>query len=168
MQVPSTLEQHLATHPFLAGVPAEFQSFLCDCASLRRFGSQQEIFQEGAEADHFYLIISGKVALEATVPPHGRLSIDTLGAGDALGWSWLFPPHQWCFTATTMAPTDVISFGAVLLRQKASENPDFARELLTRITRVLVERLEATRREVIHLYRLMSEQKTDRVIIAGV
>jgi CRP/FNR family cyclic AMP-dependent transcriptional regulator len=159
MKTAASLEELIGTHPFLTRISSEFQSFLCDCGSLRRFGSQQQVFQEGGEADHFYLIVSGKVAVEATVAERGRIIIQTLGAGDALGWSWLFPPHQWCFTAITTMPTEVLSFGAQLLRQKVREDADFAKELLTRITKILVERLQATRNELIRLYRVMSEHK---------
>ena len=159
METSAALEQLIAAHPFLSGLAPEFQSFLWDCASLRRFGSHQQIFQEAGEADHFYLIVSGKVTLDATVPDCGTLPIQTLEAGEALGWSWLFPPYQWAFTATTAVPTDVLSFGARLLRQKASEDPAFANELLSRIAKTLIQRLLATRNELIHLYRVMSEHR---------
>ena len=69
MQTGASLEELIARHPFLSGLSAEFQSFLCDCASLRRFGSQQWIFQEGCEGDHFYLIVSGKVTLKPQFRP---------------------------------------------------------------------------------------------------
>jgi len=159
MEAPATLEELIAAHPFFRGLAPELQSVLGDCASLRRFGSHQQIFQEGSEADHFYLIISGKVILEVSTPPCGSVVIQTLGPGDALGWSWLFPPHQWCFTAITAAPTDVISFGAQLLRQKIVEDRDFANEMLTRISRTVVERLQATRDELVHLHRAISERR---------
>ena len=152
METPETLEQMIATHPFLWGFPVRFQKFLCDCASLRRFGWHQQIFLEGGEADHFYLILNGKVNLESAMPDGDLLTIQTLGAGDALGWSWLFPPHRWSFTATTAMPTEVLSFGAATLRQKASEDSAFAVELLTRTARTVVQRLEATRGELAHVH----------------
>lgn len=161
METAASLEELIATHPFLKGVSRELQSFLCDCGSLRRFGSHQQVFQQGGEADHFYLISSGKVIVEAPLVRGRRIIIQTLGAGDALGWSWLFPPYQWCFSATTALPTDVLSFGAQLLRRKAREDPDFARELLTRITQVLVERLQATRNELVRVYQIKGEQKLE-------
>ena len=93
------------------------------------------------------------------MPAGSRLVIQTLGSGDALGWSWLFPPYQWSFTATTAMPTDVVSFGAQLLRQKASEDRDFANELLTRVAKTVVQRVQATQNELIHLYSVLSECK---------
>jgi CRP-like cAMP-binding protein len=144
----STLEEMLSSHPFVAGLDGKFLNLLASCASLRRFSSRQHIFEEGGEADHFYLILVGKVILETVVPNRGTLSIQTLGAGDALGWSWLFAPYRWRFTAVTSAPTEVISFGAGFLRERASNDVEFANELLRRIAQTLVQRLAASQNKL--------------------
>jgi CRP-like cAMP-binding protein len=128
-----------------------FDTF-CDCATIRRFASQQQIFHEGGEADHFYLIITGNVALETFVPGRGMVTNQTLGAGDALGWSWLFPPHKWHFTASTREPTEVISLNAVALRGVAEEDREFHDELVTRVARTLHQRLLGTREQLVDLY----------------
>ena len=60
------------------------------------------------------MIHHGKVVLEATyVSGEGLIPIQTLGAGEALGWSWLFPPHQWQFSARAVEPTEAVVFKAV-------------------------------------------------------
>ena len=146
------VENLLMKHPFLTGLNEECRDIFGDCATLRRFAANQRIFQEGSEADHFYLIVSGKVALETFVPGLGMVTVQRLGAGDALGWSWLFPPRQWHFTASTQAPTEVISLDAAALRNKAEENREFRDELLTRVSRTLLERLLATRMQLIDVY----------------
>lgn len=152
MQTLDALSDLIKGHPFLSGLDPYFYDFFHDCATVRRFASQQQIFHEGNEADHFYLILSGEVALETFVPGCGTVPIQRLGAGEALGWSWLFPPHQWHFTATTLAPTEVISFDAEALCKKAHENRDFRDELLTRVAKTLLERLQSTRMQLIDLY----------------
>ncbi len=139
----------IVEHPFLAGLKPEFRHFLSDCGSLRSFAAQQQIFREGGEADHFYLIVSGSVILETFVPGCGMVTVQSLGSGDALGWSWLFPPYEWHFTATTHAPTEVISFGAAALRAKAQEDPSFHNEFLSRIANTLFQRLLSTRKQLI-------------------
>lgn len=152
MQTLDALTDLIKSHPFLAGLDPEFYEFFHDCATVRRFASQQQIFHEGGEADHFYLILSGEIALETFVPGCGTVTIQRLGPKEALGWSWLFPPHEWHFTATTLAPTEVISFNAEALRAKAAENRDFRDELLTRVVKTLLERLQSTRMQLIDLY----------------
>lgn len=148
-----TVETLVKVHPFLAGLSEEFSDFFADCASLRRFASQQQIFHEGGEADHFYLILTGSVALDMFVPGHGMVTVQTLGSGDALGWSFFIPPHQWHYTATTRTPTDVISFSAAAIRAKAEENREFREELLSRVAKTLLRRLESSRAEIVNLYK---------------
>ncbi len=152
MQTTDALENLIREHSFLSGLDTEHYEFLNDCASLRRFASRQQIFHEGGAADHFYLILSGSLGLETFVPGCGVVTIQRLGPGDALGWSWLFPPYQWHFTAMTHAPTEVLSFDAAALRAKAEQDRDFRDELLTRITNTLLQRLQGTRMQLIDLY----------------
>jgi CRP-like cAMP-binding protein len=139
-------------HPFLDNLSPEFQEFLEKCGSLRKFDSGKEIFHEGNQAERFFLILSGSVILETFVPGCGTVTIQRLGSGQALGWSWLFDPYQWHFSATTDAPTELIEFDAAKLRKKANQNPRFANELLTRVARILLERLQFTRGQLIDFY----------------
>jgi hypothetical protein len=91
MQTMDTLESLIVNHPFLSGLNPHFYHFFNDCAVLQRFATGQEIFHEHGKADHFYLILNGKVALETFVPGCGMVTIQTLGSGEALGWSCSFP-----------------------------------------------------------------------------
>ena len=152
MQTIDSIEYLIETHPFLFGLSPEHIHFLRNCATLRRFASKQQIFHEGDDADHFYLIISGRVALETFVPGAGMATIETIGPGEALGWSWLFPPFRWHFTATSQEPTEVISFEAGRLRDMAEDDRDFRDELLARVSKMLLNRLENTRMQLIDLY----------------
>lgn len=152
MQTIDSVEGLIEAHPFLFGLGSDHIHFLRECATLRRFAAHQQIFHDGGEADHFYLVLSGKVALETFVPGAGMARIETIGPGEALGWSWLFPPFRWHFTASTLEPTEVISFEAARLRDKAEEDRDFRDELLTRVSKMLLNRLENTRMQLIDVY----------------
>jgi CRP-like cAMP-binding protein len=146
------IEQHV----FLSGLRREHCNIFHDCASIRRFASQQVIFHEGGEADHFYLITTGNVALETFVPGCGTVAIQKLGSGDPLGWSWLFPPYCWHFTASTREPTEVISFNAAALRSRANADREFHDELITRVAQTLYRRLLSTRAQLVDLYSIRS------------
>jgi len=154
MQTMDNLLTLITEHPFLSGIRPEFCDIFQDCATIRRFASQQRIFNEGGDADHFYLILTGTVALETFVPGCGTVTIQNIGAGEALGWSWLFPPYQWHFKATTREPTEVISLDAAVLRAKAEQDRDFQGELLARIVKTLYQRLMGAREQLIDLYRI--------------
>jgi CRP/FNR family transcriptional regulator, cyclic AMP receptor protein len=152
MQTMYALETLIREHPFLSDLDPKFYRFFHDCASIRRFASQQLIFQEGGAADHFYLIINGSVKLETFVPGCGMVSIQTLKSAEALGWSWFFPPYKWHFTAATREPTEVISLDALILRDNASQDLEFHNELITRVAQTLYQRLLSTREHLVDLY----------------
>jgi CRP-like cAMP-binding protein len=94
------LEKDVAAHPFLIGLTETHVRLLADCAMHSHFRTQEVIFREGETANRFYLIESGKVVLESAEHIGGApVVIDTIGPGDLLGWSWIFSPHTWHFTA---------------------------------------------------------------------
>ena len=84
----------------------------------------------------------------AFVPGEGVSVLTVLHPGEALGWSWLFPPYRWQFSARSVDATEVIVHSADQLRKLAQENPAFGKELVTRMAQVLLERLKATREKL--------------------
>ena len=148
----SYITKVVTEHPFLAGLNPRYRHLFTESASLLRCGVQQEIFHEGADADHFYLIHTGRVSLETFIPGKGLVTVQTLGPHEALGWSWLFPPYRWHFTARAIEPCEIVAFGAVSLRDKAEENHDFGYDLMRRVSQVMLERLQATRRKLVEFY----------------
>ena len=152
MQTIEPKENIIINHPFLDHLAPDFHEFFEKSASFRKFNSGEEIFHEGNQAERFFLIVSGSVLLETFVPGCGTVIIQRLGTGQALGWSWLFHPYQWHFSATAGEPTELIEFAAAHLREKANQNPGFANELLTRVAKILLERLQFTRLQLIDLY----------------
>jgi CRP/FNR family cyclic AMP-dependent transcriptional regulator len=142
-------EQRLADHPFLRGLTEEQLKVLEDCSMKRVFEPGEVIFREGDLANRFYLILSGSVALEAPRVEDGPVRIETLGAGDVLGWSWLFPPYSWHFDARALERTEAIFLYGTRIRAKCEEQPALGYELIKRVSMVLMNRLQATRKELI-------------------
>jgi CRP-like cAMP-binding protein len=87
-----TLEGILAEHPFFSGWEPRYLQLAVGCGSNVRFNAGEFVFQEGEEANIFYLIREGRVALEVGFPGRGSVTIQTLDGGEMLGWSWLIPP----------------------------------------------------------------------------
>ncbi len=144
------LETVIAAHPFLEDFDERYLPVLREAASLVRFEADEWIFHERETADHFYLIHEGRVALETSVLDRGTTTIQTIGTGDALGWSWLFPPFRWHFGARAIAGTVVIAFRADQLRAKAKEFPEFGYVLVLRVAEVLSQRLRAARLKLVN------------------
>jgi hypothetical protein len=74
----------------------------------------------------------------------GVVTIQTIVAGEALGWSWLFPPYLWHFDARSHAATEAVAFDARVLRQHAEIDHSFGYELAMRLGQVMLQRLQAT------------------------
>jgi CRP-like cAMP-binding protein len=110
------------------------------------FSAGQLIFREGELANRFYLILNGNVALQSRMPDGGVSLITTLGQGEVLGWSWLFPPYAWHFDAVAIESTATVFFYGTWLRNMAEEHHELGYELMKRMAEVLIRRLQATRR----------------------
>ncbi len=122
------------------------------CAANVRFEAGEYIFREGEDANQFYIIRHGKVALELFTPERGVLTIQTLGAGDVLGWSWLFPPYRWRFDARALELTRAIALDGTCLRNKCDEDHNLGYELVKRFAQIIIERLQATRLQLLDVY----------------
>lgn len=140
-----TLNGILAAHSFLSGLEDRHLDLLVGCASNMRFDAGQFLLREGDEANQFYLIRQGKVAVEISAPGRGPIIILTLGEGEVLGWSWLVPPYRWRFDARAVELTRAIALDGKCLRTKSEEDHDLGYELLKRFAHVIERRLAATR-----------------------
>jgi CRP/FNR family cyclic AMP-dependent transcriptional regulator len=149
-----TLEPILAEHPFLKDLPADYLGLLTGCASNVRFEGGAYVFREGEEANNFYLLRQGKVAIQIAAGPRGPVAIQTLSAGDVLGWSWLIPPHRWRFDAQALEPTRAVALDGKCLRGKCEKNHDLGYELLKRFSALVAGQLEATRLRLLDVYGL--------------
>ena len=147
-----TLERIIAEHPFFAGLDPQYTSVLVGCASNVRFDAGVYILNEGEEANEFYLIRHGRVALEIFAPQRKPTIIETLGEGEMLGWSWLLPPYQWRFHARAAEQTRAIALDGRCLRTKCEQNHDLGYELLKRFAKIIERRLEATRLQLMDVY----------------
>jgi CRP-like cAMP-binding protein len=110
------------------------------------------LFREGEPANQFYLIREGNVALEVYAPGRGQVVLQTIGAGELIGWSWLIPPYKWCVDGRAIAFVHTIALDGKCLRGKCDENPRLGYELLKRVAGVFAERLLAARLQLLDVY----------------
>ncbi len=115
----------------------------------KQFRAGQSILQEGSPANRFYLILEGKVMLESELQDRGMVPIETLGPGDDLGWSWLFPPYNLQVSARALEPTRTIFFYGTRLRSECERDRDLGYQLTKRIAEVLMKRLRVAQQRLI-------------------
>jgi CRP/FNR family cyclic AMP-dependent transcriptional regulator len=135
----------LAAHPFLRGMSPDQLSVLAEAARDVSFPARHRLFEDGGNATRFWLIQSGHVSLDLHVPGEGPVVIETVGMGELLGLSWLFPPYKWAFGAVAATAVEAFEFDAPTVRERCAADPGLGYELNQRIARVLAQRLQATR-----------------------
>jgi CRP/FNR family cyclic AMP-dependent transcriptional regulator len=138
------LKTRMSAHPFLQGLRANHLATLAIYAMQTQFTAGQLVLKQGDIANRFYLILEGKVALEAH-NGSGPVTIQTLGPGDVLGWSWLFWPYTWRFDARALEPVQAIFFYGTRLREHCEEEPLLGYELMKRVAKVAIDRLQVVR-----------------------
>jgi CRP/FNR family cyclic AMP-dependent transcriptional regulator len=143
------LEADVAAHPFFLAMSEHHIRLLADCALRSHFEKGQIIFREGEIANRFYLIECGKVVLESSTLGEA-VAIDEIGDGDLLGWSWLFPPYAWHFTARALEPTTAIFFYGTVLRDYCEKDHSLGFELFKRMSVVMLRRLQAARQKLLN------------------
>jgi CRP/FNR family transcriptional regulator, cyclic AMP receptor protein len=135
----------IGAEPLLRGLPADQIARLAAMARHVSFPARHRLFDEGAPADRFWIIDAGAAALDVLVPGAGRLTIEVLGRGDAVGLSWLMPPYQWRFGAVCTQPVQAFEFDARAVRAACTEDPALGYAVTMRFLGVAAHRLQATR-----------------------
>lgn len=146
-----TMVTRVALHPFLAGMNRAQLILLADCAVSVRFEPGDVILRAGDHADRVVLLETGKVVLESGKDGEPMV-VDTIRAGDLLGWSWMFLPCTWQFTARVVAPTRAIVFTGSVLREYCKRDHSLGYELLKRMTTVMNRRMQNASRKRIGVH----------------
>jgi len=139
----------LRNHPFFEGLNSAYLVILADCGEFIHYKSGENIFRQGDPSSKFYAILRGKAILQMPTVGRGQMSIEGLGDGTILGWSWLLPPYKKQFDAYALEDTDCIAIDGACIREKCEADPTFGYELLKRFAAVMGERLQATRRKLL-------------------
>jgi CRP-like cAMP-binding protein len=147
-----TIADLLAEQPVFAGLPPDMLAVIGACGINTHFVPGQLLFREGSPADTFYVLRMGRVAIETYAPGRGGLVVETLGPGELVGWSWLFPPYKSHFDVVALEEVRAVALDGACLRGKCDEDPRFGYELTRRIAQVVIARLQATRMRLLDLY----------------
>jgi CRP-like cAMP-binding protein len=135
-------------HPFLRGMAPQHVDLIVQGARHAEYSADYLLIREGEPANQFFLIEAGLVALEGGLPGKAGDPIQMIGAGEPLGWSWLFPPFTWHFSARAVQPTQAIVLNAGHLLVLCEENHDLGYDVMRRIAQIFISRMQATRKKL--------------------
>jgi CRP-like cAMP-binding protein len=149
--IDQALKAMLRKHPFVEAFEPAHVDRLAALASPVCFERDQVVFHEGDECSEFYMIVSGLMALEIEEPGH-TLRVQTLSAGDELGWSALLMSSGKHFQARALERVEGLAFDAPELLEACRKDPAFGFAFMYRLLGVVAGRLEATRLQVHDMY----------------
>jgi CRP/FNR family cyclic AMP-dependent transcriptional regulator len=146
------MEKIVREHRFFAGLSDETIALVAGCTRTVVFDAGQSIAREGDSADEFFLIRHGRVALELSAPGRGAITIQTIREGEVAGMSWLIPPYRWTSSARAVEAVRAIGIDARCLRRKCDADSAFGYTMMMRFVPVLVDRLQASRLQLLDVY----------------
>ncbi|HEY6879772.1 MAG TPA: cyclic nucleotide-binding domain-containing protein [Polyangiales bacterium] len=140
-----TLADYLKQHPVLAGLDARQVAQVVSYATAADYKPGALIFQRDFDAQEFFIVRRGRIAIEVPSIEGEALQIQTVGEGSLLGWSWFVPPYRWSFDARAVEPSNLISIDGAKLRAACDNDPKLGYALMKRFAALMAERLNAAR-----------------------
>ncbi len=147
-----TIADEVAEQAVFQGIDPAYRELIAGCGQNRSFRDGAFLMREGEDANEFFVIRRGKVALSTHAPERGEVAVETLDAGEIVGLSWLFPPYKVHFDARAVGTVFTLSFDGACLRGKCDRDPVMGYELMKRFARIMTSRLQATRLRMLDLY----------------
>ena len=140
-----TIEPILEAQPFFQGLNQRQIQDLAACASRLNFTDGQFLCRAEDEATRFYLILQGRVSLEIFSARRGPMTLQTMGAGDVLGWLWFNgKPYHWHSDARAVGLTRALSFEVSCLREKCEADHNLGFEVMKRYAHSLAVRFRVS------------------------
>jgi CRP/FNR family cyclic AMP-dependent transcriptional regulator len=129
---------------------------------LRHFKAGEVFFHEGDKQDYFYVVLSGRVALNVFVPHHGKVRFYTCEQWDSFGWSSVTPVVR-TRTAGAVGVMDgvVIATDTAKLQALCDRDHDIGYLFMRRMTNVIASRLLITRLQLLDMFAEPLETKSD-------
>ena len=142
---PDSLAEYLGKHPVFQGLDPGQLSLVVSFASEMDCAAGQRVFKRDFDAHEFFIVRSGKVAIEVPSIDGESLTIQTVGDDSLLGWSWFIPPYRWSFDARAVVASRVVSVDGDKLRKACDVDAKLGYRLMQRFAMLMAERLNAAR-----------------------
>jgi signal-transduction protein with cAMP-binding, CBS, and nucleotidyltransferase domain len=147
-----TVADFLQKHPFFSGLTPQQTSFIAGCGRLVQYHSGDILAKQGDDADDFFLIREGKIALAIERPSEEAFIFQTLYDKEIVGLSWLIPPYKWTATAKCQSDTKAIVFSGKCLREKCEKDHDLGFHMMRHLLEVMVTREDALKLHLLDIY----------------
>lgn len=148
----SEIETELRQLPLTSDWPPVTVTEIGRIANIANYPAGTVIFREGTEDPFVHVVLSGRVALEMTIPARGAARLMTLDRGELLGWTPLFGPGDMTASATAIDDTRLLSIPGSSLQILCQTNHEIGYQVMRRVAWALARRLVATRLQLLDLF----------------
>lgn len=139
--------QFLKEHPVFQRLSEVYLHQLARHMAVINLDSGESLFEEGAPAEHFYIVMEGTVDLFAVLGDEEEW-VQMIDVGEVIGWSWLVPPYRWAFTAKSREGAMLMKFDANAIRELCDRDPAFGYGTMKQICSLMLGRLHTVRTQM--------------------
>ncbi len=150
MNIPSAfdLTDYLQNTSIFKDMPASLIQSLVDAGQVKEYKTGKCLFKQGDDAKHFYIVLSGRVAVEIPSIYGPPLVVQKLDENKVLGWSWLISPYKWTFEANAETDLQVIEFNGQQLLAACEADANLGYQLMKHFATLMSERLHEAREKM--------------------
>ncbi len=130
--------RYLKRVDFLDGLPEEALRTLARMSETRLYDRDEAIIEQGDEDEEFFIVQTGRVAIEVHKPGQGNLLVATLGPGQFFGEMSLMTGERRRATVRSVDEVQLLAVGKQAFHKIFDDRP----ELVARISEVLAKRQE--------------------------
>jgi len=114
---------------------------LLPLAQEREAANDEILYRQGEPAEHFYLLVEGKVILEAELAPGVTASLNSIKPGYVFGWSALVGGNH-DLQARAVEVSDLVAFEKDSLIALMDKDHDLGYRIIQAILRLIKNRLD--------------------------
>jgi CRP-like cAMP-binding protein len=142
-----------SSHAFFHDFSEQHLMKLASGAKPFRLQPGEYLAKEGSAHSSLYMVQSGHIAIEMHRPDGSTVTLQTVGPGDLVGWSWLVPPHRWQFDCRATDETSGLGFDGTWLRELCEVDQVLGYRILKQMIILMYNRNAATRSHLLDLYK---------------
>src|SRR5690349_21474136 len=138
-----TLTESVQDHAFTAGLTEDQLALLSGISREVEFAENELVLQARQHSKNFYLLQTGSVCVEVSARSY-TVCIQSLGPGEAFGWSSLLDHHDTLFQVRAREKSRALCLEGETLSALLKDDPELAAELLYRTLKLVAGRVQAT------------------------
>jgi len=147
-----TIQETLRGVRFFDGIPEREQQRIASLGRLEEYEPEDVIFRESQRRGSLFVVAEGSVALDIRVPEHGGRWFQTVNVGGIVGWSPILDQPPLTATARALTVCRLVALDANGLLALCQNEPRVGFLLMRRVARAVVDRLNATRAQLLAAY----------------